>query len=87
MRDQLTKLQEYYNNNNSGGNAGTSPSPATTSPAMLEEHKLAQKQWSYCVQLAKHMYEVRSNETFLFYIILVFNYSATLYNLFFSNEL
>ncbi|KAF4529435.1 hypothetical protein B566_EDAN003531, partial [Ephemera danica] len=52
MRDQQAKLQDHYNN--SSGNtagAGTSPSLST------EEHKTSLKQWNYCMQLARHMYE------------------------------
>lgn len=32
-------------------------SPAHTTPTSESEHKLAVRQWSYCVQLAKYMYE------------------------------
>lgn len=58
------------NNNNSGNNAnngnGTAinqpPTPTsinqqTTGNTMNEEHKLALKQWHYCVQLVKYMFE------------------------------
>lgn len=58
------------NNNNSGNNANnnngtvinqpptpTSSSQHATGNAMNEEHKLALKQWHYCVQLVKYMFE------------------------------
>ncbi|XP_020279147.1 mediator of RNA polymerase II transcription subunit 12 isoform X2 [Pseudomyrmex gracilis] len=58
------------NNNNSGNNANNSngtvitqpPTPTssnqqTTGNTMNEEHKLALKQWHYCVQLVKYMFE------------------------------
>lgn len=115
LKDQLSKLQEYYhmgnhvvntsnnnsttnnscngngttgtnssssnssNNNNSNNNSvnnnnsasnnasngsannqpptPTSSSQSTTGSTMNEEHKLALKQWHYCVQLAKYMFE------------------------------
>jgi len=107
LKDQLSKLQEYYhmgnhivntgNNNgttnnscsNSNGTIGTNntsnnsnnnnnvngnnisnsngsannqpPTPTSNQPVMStimnEEHKLALKQWHYCVQLAKYMFE------------------------------
>jgi mediator of RNA polymerase II transcription subunit 12 len=52
MRDQQVKLQEHYNPSSST----TSASP-TSSPVLLDEHKLAHKQWMYCVNLSRHMYE------------------------------
>lgn len=110
LKDQLSKLQEYYhmgsyiantsnnnnttnnacnnngttgtnssssnNNNNSNNNSAnnnnvnnsnnstsnqspipTSSNQSTTGNTMNEEHKLALKQWHYCVQLAKYMFE------------------------------
>ncbi|XP_032668438.1 mediator of RNA polymerase II transcription subunit 12 isoform X2 [Odontomachus brunneus] len=107
LKDQLSKVQEYYhmgnhvastNNNNStpnnscsnNGTTGTNnsnnsssnnnnvnnsnasnsngstnnqpPTPTSSSQpisgsTMNEEHKLALKQWHYCVQLAKYMFE------------------------------
>ncbi|XP_076661232.1 mediator complex subunit kohtalo [Halictus rubicundus] len=102
LKDQLSKLQEYYyinihgtnsisnngitNNSCNGSSSGSSnsnnsnntvnnstsnnngvPNNPPTTPnsnnqtapgnAMNEEHKLALKQWHYCVQLAKYMFE------------------------------
>lgn len=103
LKDQLSKLQEYYhinnhitnntntngitsnscNGNNTGNNSSNNNSnnnvsnntnsnngvannqPATpnsnnqviTGNAINEEHKIALKQWHYCVQLAKYMFE------------------------------
>lgn len=51
------------NTSNSNGSANNQPPTPTSSsqPAtgstMNEEHKLALKQWHYCVQLAKYMFE------------------------------
>jgi len=52
--------------NTSTGSATPQPSavnstqtPASMSPpAMTDEQKLAQRQWQYCIQLAKYLYEV-----------------------------
>lgn len=54
------------NNNNASNSNGsvnnqpstpTSISQPTTGNTMNEEHKLALKQWHYCIQLAKYMFE------------------------------
>ena len=50
------------NNNNNNGVANNQPvTPNSSSQAttgnMNEEHKLALKQWHYCIQLAKYMFE------------------------------
>ncbi|XP_014477352.1 PREDICTED: mediator of RNA polymerase II transcription subunit 12 [Dinoponera quadriceps] len=51
------------NASNSNGSANNQPATPTSSgqpvtgSAMNEEHKLALKQWHYCVQLAKYMFE------------------------------
>lgn len=53
------------NNNASNSNGSTNNQPPTptssnqpvTGNTMNEEHKLALKQWHYCVQLAKYMFE------------------------------
>lgn len=53
------------NNNASNSNGSTNNQPPTptsssqpiSSSTMNEEHKLALKQWHYCVQLAKYMFE------------------------------
>lgn len=56
MREQLIKLQEYYQNQN--------PPTAVVSmiqgggPSAADEHRLAMKQWQYCTSLAKYMYQV-----------------------------
>jgi hypothetical protein len=40
--------------------------PANASlPVMTEEQKLAQRQWQYCVQLAKYLYEVSGTGVYL----------------------
>lgn len=107
LKDQLSKVQEYYhmgnhvantnnnngtpnnscnsngttgtnnsnnntsnnsnvnNNNTSNSNGATNNQPLTptsssqpaTGSTMNEEHKLALKQWHYCIQLAKYMFE------------------------------
>ncbi|KOX75481.1 Mediator of RNA polymerase II transcription subunit 12 [Melipona quadrifasciata] len=61
LKDQLTKLQEYYHINNHTIIANNQPvTPNSSSQAtgnMNEEHKLALKQWHYCIQLAKYMFE------------------------------
>lgn len=82
LKDQLSKLQEYYHvnhnvsngtNNGSNGsnlngnsNSGTANNqPTTPNPnpgpnlgtTMNEDHKLALRQWHYCIQLAKYMFE------------------------------
>lgn len=50
-------------NNASNGSANnqpptpTSSNQSTTGSTMNEEHKLALKQWHYCIQLAKYMFE------------------------------
>lgn len=95
LKDQLSKLQEYYhvntnnlsstnngtttnttngnnsqncsnasnNNNNTVNNQPTTPNPnpnagqIISTSTMNEDHKLALKQWHYCIQLAKYMFE------------------------------
>lgn len=56
------KLQEFYQKNTTGGFSGAFASNATAyhngSPAMNEEQKLALRQFNYCQQLCKVMYEV-----------------------------
>lgn len=52
MRDQQLKLQEHYN-----PSLMTSTASPTSSPVLLDEHKLAHRQWMYCVNLSRHMYE------------------------------
>jgi hypothetical protein len=36
----------------------TQTAASTSVPTMTEEQKLAQRQWQFCVQLAKYLYEV-----------------------------
>lgn len=72
MKEQLVKLQDYYQNNtNQNCNAlvpiGGGPSPA-------DEQRLALKQWQYCTQLAKHMYQVKN---VIFDIHLLSNYRTS----------
>lgn len=45
LKEQLTKLQEYYQHSSS-------------SSVITEEQKIALKQWQYCTQLTKYMYQV-----------------------------
>uniref|UniRef100_A0A8D9FIE5 Mediator of RNA polymerase II transcription subunit 12-like protein n=1 Tax=Cacopsylla melanoneura TaxID=428564 RepID=A0A8D9FIE5_9HEMI len=49
LKEQLMKLQEYYQHSSS-----SSSSSVTT---MNEEQKIALKQWQYCTQLTKYMYQ------------------------------
>ena len=55
------KLQEFYQKNHGGGNIPT-PSNAAAyhngSPLMNDEQKLALRQFNYCQQLCKVMFEV-----------------------------
>ncbi|KAI5713129.1 hypothetical protein M8J76_012279 [Diaphorina citri] len=44
LKEQLTKLQEYYQHSSS-------------SSVITEEQKIALKQWQYCTQLTKYMYQ------------------------------
>lgn len=50
LKDQLVKLQELFHQ---------SLGPTITA---TEDQKLALKQWQYCTQLAKYLYEVKSSE-------------------------
>ncbi len=54
MKEQLIKLQEYYQNQ---PNAVVSMVQAG-GPSPADEHRLAMKQWQYCMPLVKHMYQV-----------------------------
>lgn len=62
MKEQLIKLQDYYQNTNQNNVAlvpvGGGPSPA-------DEQRLAMKQWQYCTLLAKHMYQVSHTLPFI----------------------
>lgn len=74
LKDQLQKLQEYYHSGPAAAGAtptgsssgstpnimGASPAPSASasSTGMNEEHKVAQRQWQYCIQLARYLYEV-----------------------------
>lgn len=57
MKEQLVKLQDYYQNNQNQNSAAVVPIGGGPSPA--DEQRLAMKQWQYCTLLAKHMYQVR----------------------------
>lgn len=50
-KEQLTKLQDYYQN----ANVSTS---LTHYSSMTEEQKVSLKQWNYCTNLIKYMYQV-----------------------------
>lgn len=50
-KEQLTKLQDYYQN----ANVSTS---LTHYLSMTEEQKVSLKQWNYCTNLIKYMYQV-----------------------------
>ncbi|XP_065336450.1 mediator of RNA polymerase II transcription subunit 12 isoform X5 [Cloeon dipterum] len=57
MRDQLTKLHDLYGPlNTPSGTTAVVPSPSSL-PLMLDDQNAVQKQWAYCVNLCKHMYE------------------------------
>ncbi|PNF33035.1 hypothetical protein B7P43_G16367 [Cryptotermes secundus] len=44
--------------NTNAGSSSVQPTAGSTSvPAMTEDQKLAQRQWQFCVQLAKYLYE------------------------------
>lgn len=69
LKDQIPKLIDYYHNSNDKSSSGLGPagtpnvlptpmhSPAHTTNTSESEYKIASRQWSYCVQLAKYMYE------------------------------
>lgn len=76
LKDQLVKLQDYYQHPlPSNGNGHPTPPIVTASPLttyagsspISEEHKIALKQWQYCVNLAKYLYEVFIKILILFY--------------------
>jgi len=50
-KEQLTKLQDYYQNANLLMNS-------THYLSMTEEQKVSLKQWNYCTSLIKYMYQV-----------------------------
>jgi len=50
-KEQLTKLQDYYQN----ANMSMSSSHYLS---MSEEQKISLKQWNYCTSLIKYMYQV-----------------------------
>lgn len=50
-KEQLTKLQDYYQNNNVSMNS-------VHYSSMSEEQKVSLKQWNYCTSLIKYMYQV-----------------------------
>ncbi|XP_059479681.1 mediator of RNA polymerase II transcription subunit 12 isoform X2 [Neocloeon triangulifer] len=52
MRDQQAKLVEHFNPQPTLGT--TAPS---NSPVLMDEQKLAHRQWTYCINLSRHMYE------------------------------
>lgn len=68
MKDQIPKLLDYYHTTEKTppgpGSAGaTNPlptpiqSPAHNPVTNESEYKIAMRQWTYCIQLAKYMYE------------------------------
>lgn len=50
-KEQLTKLQDFYQNSNTSMNS-------THYMSMSEEQKVSLKQWNYCTSLIKYMYQV-----------------------------
>lgn len=50
-KEQLTKLQDYYQNTNLSMSSSHYLS-------MSEEQKVSLKQWNYCTTLIKYMYQV-----------------------------
>lgn len=48
LKEQLMKLQEYYQHSSS----------SSLATGMSEDQKIALKQWQYCTQLTKYMYQV-----------------------------
>ena len=71
LKDQLLKLQEFYNkhNSSSSSNMNTLMSAACNgtayhngNPMMTDEQKLALRQFNYCKQLSKVMMEVFSTK-------------------------
>lgn len=69
LKDQIPKLLDYYHHSIEKPATGVGPnstvgalptpmhSPAHTTTTSESEHKIAIRQWTYCVQLAKYMYE------------------------------
>jgi hypothetical protein len=63
IKEQIVKLQDFYQKSiNSGGISAAYASNATAyhngSPLMSDEQKLALRQFNYCQQLCKVMFEV-----------------------------
>lgn len=50
-KEQLIKLQDFYQNNNLS-------MTSTHHLSMTEEQKVSLKQWNYCTSLIKYMYQV-----------------------------
>ena len=68
MGEQLSKLQEFYQKNNSSSSSSSSTALAAVSasnassyhngsPLMSDEQRVALRQFNYCQQLCKVMYE------------------------------
>lgn len=51
LKDQIPRLQDYYSQGDKN------PSTPSTNSSSEAEQKLALRQWNYCVQLLKYMYE------------------------------
>lgn len=51
-KEQLIKLQDYYQNSN------ISMGSSAHYSSMTEEQKVSLKQWNYCTSLIKYMYQV-----------------------------
>lgn len=60
-KEQLTKLQDYYQNYNTSMNS-------THYISMSEEQKVSLKQWNYCTSLIKYMYQVK---LYIYFIIVI----------------
>lgn len=62
IKEQLVKLQDFYQKSGNSGNIGALVSNAANyhngNPAMTDEQKLALRQFNYCQPLCKVMFEV-----------------------------
>lgn len=70
LKDQVPKLQEHY------AHTEKSNPPVPTAAADAEQ-KLAIRQWSYCAQLLKYMYE--EGNYYYLRLIISFNFLFSIY--------
>jgi len=64
LKEQLMKLQDFYSKSSSSSssslaNASNAAAYNNGNPLMTDEQKLALRQFNYCQQLCKVMFEVR----------------------------